>query len=107
MGLGAHCSAVERALRHWRVGCDCKTPTGVEGGMVALRTVTGLRGRRRKGLKPSRRLSETTGPRSPGAFRVVVPAAEVTKWAARCKRPAAFSTPVSYTHLTLPTKRIV
>lgn len=68
------------------------TPTGVERGRVALHTASGLRCRRRKGLEPSRRLSETTGPQSPSAFRIVVPAAEVTKCGARCKRPAAFFT---------------
>ena len=74
------------------VGCDAKDSEWSRRGDCALHTVTGLGGRRRKGLEPSRRLSETTGPRSSGAFRVVVLSAEVTKCGARCKRPAAFST---------------
>ena len=57
-----------------------------------MRTIIGRNSRRRKELEPSRRLSETTGPRSPCAFRVVFPATEVTKRGARCKRPAAFFT---------------
>ena len=36
----------------------------------ALHTVVGRDHRCRKGLEPSRRLSETTGPRSPSAFRI-------------------------------------
>ncbi|NKC11747.1 MAG: hypothetical protein GKR94_05940 [Gammaproteobacteria bacterium] len=67
-----------------------KTPTGVEFGEVALHTVTGLKRRRRKGLEPSRRLSETTGPQSPSAFRVVVRVTERMSW---CKSPAVFITP--------------
>ena len=73
-------------------GVTISTPTGVERGRTALHTATGLRRRRRKGLEPSRRLSETTDPHSPCAFRVVVPATEVTKRGARCKRRAAFFT---------------
>ncbi len=61
-------------------------------GRVALHTATGLKRRRRKELEPSRRLSETTGPQSRGAFRVVVPATEVTKCGAWCKQLAAFFT---------------
>ncbi len=68
------------------------TPTGVERGWVSLHTVTGLERRRRKGLEPSRRLSETTEPLHLSAFRVVVPAAQVTKRAARCKSAATFVT---------------
>ena len=68
------------------------TPTGVERGWVSLHTVTGLERRRRKGLEPSRRLSETTEPLHLSAFRVVVPAVQVTKRAARCKSAAAFVT---------------
>ena len=55
-------------------------------GVRALHTVIGRDSRRRKGLEPERRLSETTGPQSPSAFRVVFPATEVTKRAALCKR---------------------
>ena len=61
-------------------------------GDCALHTVIGLNSRRRKGLEPSRRLSETTGPQSPSAFLVVFPAPEVTKRGARCKRAAALFT---------------
>ena len=69
-----------------------KTPTGVNLGNVALHTGTGSKRRRCKGLEPSRRLSETTGPRSPSAFRVVVRATEVRKRGAWCKSAAAFIT---------------
>ena len=51
-----------------------------------MRTVIGRNRRRRKELEPSRRLSETTGPRSPCAFRVVFPATEVTKRGASGRR---------------------
>ena len=54
-------------------GCDRINPYwGRERRSCALHTATGLKRQRRKGLEPSRRLSETTGPRSPSAFRVVV-----------------------------------
>ena len=55
-------------------------------------TVVGRNTRRRKGLEPSRRLSETTGPQPSGVLRVVFPTTEVTKRGARCKRAAAFLT---------------
>lgn len=51
----------------------------------ALQIVTGRNSRRRKGLKPSRRLSETTGPRSPCAFRIAFLTAGVTEREAACK----------------------
>ena len=73
-------------------GVRISTPTGVERGGVALHTATGLRRRRRKGLEPSRRLSETTGPLHLSVFRVVVPTTEVTKCGARCKSTAAVFT---------------
>ena len=57
-----------------------------------LHTVMGREGRCRKGREPERRLSETTGPQSPSAFRVVFPAPEVTDRAARCKRAGTFFT---------------
>ena len=61
------------------MACDGINPYWVGRGRVALHTATGLKRRRRKGLEPSRRLSETTRPRSPSASRVVVPATEVIK----------------------------
>ena len=73
-------------------GVTRKTPNGVQIRACALHTVIGRNSRRRKGLEPSRRLSETTGPQSPSAFRVVFPATEVTKRGARCKRAVAFLT---------------
>ena len=54
-------------------------------GSCALHTVIGRNNRRRKGLEPSRRLSETTGPQSLSAFRIAFRATEVTERAARCK----------------------
>ncbi len=54
--------------------------------------MTGLKCRRRKGLEPPRRLSETTGPHQLSAFRVAVLAAKVTKRAAQRKGVAAFIT---------------
>ena len=42
----------------------------------------------RKELEPSRRLSETTGPQSPSAFRIAFRVTEVTERAARCKHEA-------------------
>ncbi len=39
-------------------------------GARAHHTITGRNRRCRKGLEPSRRLSETTGPQSPSAFRI-------------------------------------
>ena len=57
-----------------------------------LHTVTGLNRRRRKGLEPPRRLSETTGPRHLSAFRVVVQGTEVTKRVSWRKSAAAFIT---------------
>ena len=50
-----------------------------------LHTVMGREGRCRKGREPERRLSETTGPQSPSAFRVVFPAPEVTDRVSGCK----------------------
>ena len=73
-------------------GVTRKTPNGVQIRACALHTVIGRNSRRRNGLEPSRRLSETTGPQSPSAFRVVFPATEVTKRGARCKRAVAFLT---------------
>ena len=57
-----------------------------------LHTLTGLKRRRCKGLEPSRRLSETTGPRHLSAFRVVVRGIEVTKRVSWRKSLAAFIT---------------
>ena len=74
------------------MGCDDRNSHWSPTGVRAVHTASGPGGRRRKGLEPSRRLSETTGPRSPSAFRVVFPTTEVTKCGARCKRPAAFFT---------------
>ena len=48
----------------------------------ALHTVIGRNSRQRKGLEPSRRLSETTGPQSPSGFRIAFQATEVTNRAA-------------------------
>ena len=74
------------------VGCEGRSSHWSPTGVRAVHTASGPGGRRRKGLEPSRRLSETTDPRSPSAFRVVFPATEVTKCGARCKRAAAFFT---------------
>ena len=52
-------------------------------GDCALHTVIGRNSRRRNGLEPSRRLSKTPAALSPSAFRVAVPAKEVTKRGAR------------------------
>ena len=57
-------------------------------GNYALHTVIGRNSRQRKGLEPSRRLSETTGPRSPSAIRIAFWTTEVTKCAAGCKHEA-------------------
>ncbi len=57
-------------------------------GSCALHTVIGQNSRCRKELEPSRRLSETTGPQSPSAFRIAFRVTEVTERAARCKRAA-------------------
>ena len=73
-------------------GVTRKTPKGVQVGDCALHTVIGRNSQRRKGLEPSRRLSETTGPQSPSAFRVVFPTTEATKCGARCKCAAALFT---------------
>ena len=69
-----------------------KTPQGVQTGDCACTPSSAGTATRAKGLEPSRRLSETTGPRSPGAFRVVFPAPEVTERGARCKRAWRFLT---------------
>lgn len=58
----------------------------------ALHTVVGRNRRRRKGLEPSRRVSETAGPRYLSAFRVAVPRTEVTKSCPGCNRPGGFCT---------------
>ena len=55
-------------------------------GACALHTVIGRNSRRRKGLEPSRRLSETTGPQSPSAFRIAFRVTGVTKRGARYNR---------------------
>ena len=68
------------------VGCEGRSSRWSPTGVRAVHTALGPGGRRRKGLEPSRRLSETTGPRSPSAFRVVFPATEVTKCGARRSR---------------------
>ena len=73
-------------------GVTEKDSAGSPRGTCAVHTIIGRNGPRRKGLKPSRRLSETTGPQPLGAFRVVFPASEVTKRGAWCKRAAVFLT---------------
>ena len=67
-------------------GVTIEAPTGSPTGVRAVHTASGPGGRRRKGLEPSRRLSETTGPRSPSAFRIVFPTAKVTKRGASGRR---------------------
>ena len=57
-------------------------------GACALHTVIGRNSLRRKGLEPSRRLSETTGPQSPSGYRIAFRTTEVTDRAARCKHEA-------------------
>ena len=47
-------------------------------GACALHTVIGRNSLRRKGLEPSRRLSETTGSRSMSTFRVAFWSPQVT-----------------------------
>ena len=74
------------------VGCGEKTPQGVQVGDCALHTVIGRNSRRRKGLEPSRRLSETAGPRPSGAFRIAFLTAEVTNHRAACKPAVPVST---------------
>ena len=61
------------------VGCDEKNSAWSRRGDCTQHTVIGRNSRRRNGLEPSRRLSETTEPRSPSASRVVFPTIEVTK----------------------------
>ena len=61
-------------------------------GDCALHTVIGRNSRRRKGLEPSRRLSETAGPRPSGAFRIAFLTAEVTNHRAACKPAVPVST---------------
>ena len=61
-------------------------------GDCALHTVIGRNSRRRKGLEPSRRLSEMTGPQSPSAFRIAFLTAEVTNRRAPCKAAMPVST---------------
>ena len=96
--IGASVAAERDQARAWCtftfrcVGCEGRSSHWSPTGVRAVHTASGPGGRRRKGLEPSRRLSETTGPRSPSAFRVVVPVTEVTKCGARCKRTAAFFT---------------
>ena len=71
----------------------------------ALHTVIGQNSRCRKELEPSRRLSETTGPQSPGAFRIAFWTTEVTDCAARCKHEAPYFThcaPKVHTALSVP-----
>ena len=76
--LGRHClpSAALHGLcvrdYRLRLGCDCKTPNGVEIGQLRPAHRHRLKRRKIKDLQPSRRLSESTGPRSSSAFRVVV-----------------------------------
>ena len=82
-----HCRKVHQRC----VGCDEKNSVWSPIGTGGLHTVIG-RNSRRKGLEPSQRLSETTGPHPPGAFCVVFPATEATRRGARCKRAAAFFT---------------
>ena len=84
--------AAPRALHQRCVGCDRKDSAGSQRGACGLHTVTGRNSRHRKGLEPSRRLSERNGPRPSGAFRVVFPAPEVTERGARCKRAWRFLT---------------
>ena len=96
LSLFAHeatCQAHAWLRGHLRcVGCEGRSSHWSPTGVRAVHTASGPGGRCRKGLEPSRHLSETTGPRSPSAFRVVFPATEVTKRGARRKRPAAFFT---------------
>ena len=83
---------VKGLAEHDASGVSKITPNGVPKSKIALHTVIGRNSRRRKGLKPSRRLSETTGPQSPNAFRIAFPTAEVTKRGASCKTAAPVST---------------
>ena len=66
-------------------GVTKSTPHGVREGLVALHAVIGRNSRRRNGLGPSRRLSETTGPQSPSAFRIAFWTIKVTERGATCK----------------------
>ena len=89
-----------------------KDSAGSPMGDYALHTVIGRNSRQRKGLEPSRRLSETTGPQSPSAFRIAFQTTPVTERAARCKHEARYFThrapkarryrpaPESVTHVT-------
>ena len=74
------------------VGCDGKDSAWSQMGSCALHTVIGQNSRCRKELEPSRRLSETTGPQSPSAFRIAFRVTEGTERAARCKHEASFLT---------------
>ena len=58
---------------------------------IALQIVTGRNSHCRKGLEPSRRLSETTGPQSPCVFRIAFLMAEVTERDAACKQRGQIS----------------
>ena len=65
-------------LLSWYVGCDEKNSEWSRIRRFGLHTAIGCNSRRRKGLEPSRRLSETTGPQSQSAFRIAFRAIEVT-----------------------------
>ena len=73
------------------VGCERKNSEWSPVGTFALHTVMGREGRCRKGLEPKRRLSETTRPQSPNAFRITFRAIEVTDCVAPGKRAARHS----------------
>ena len=77
-----------RSLHHRCVGCEEKDSAWSQMGACALHTVIGRNSRRRKGLEPSRRLSETTGPQSPSGYRIAFQTTEVTDRAARFKHEA-------------------
>ena len=61
-----------RALAGTCVGCAQPVSAGSGIDPCALHTVVGRNRPCRKGLEPSRRVSETTGPQSPCTFRIAV-----------------------------------
>ena len=75
-----------RAPAETCVGCVDPDSEWSPKGTRAHHTDASRNRRCRKGLEPSRRLSETTGPRCLSAFRVAVPRTEVTKSSPGCNR---------------------
>lgn len=65
-----HARARMRALAVRCVGCVDPDSEWSPKGACALSTIGGGNRRCCKGLEPSRRLSETTGPQSPSTFRI-------------------------------------